>query len=233
MSIKILKPGFSGYGTLIEEDAGYISPNDKRNQSFISEMGKMGGSDNLVLSEPYYVYAVLQKYGVKNRNGRVYPEDVLVPQSKVYQTYIDERRAIGELEHPESSNISGDRVSHNIVEMWWDGNVLMGKLEILMSPGFIRLGIVSTLGDQVANLLRHKIRIGVSSRGVGSVEDENGVHVVQKDFELICWDIVTNPSTPGSWIFDKKPSQPGVYNESKIITNETTLIKGIDNFLLG
>jgi hypothetical protein len=229
-NLSILKAGETGKGYLIEHDAGFISPDDKRNLPFINEMKKFEQGSN-VITEPYYVYAVLQKYGVKNRNGRVYPEDILKSQGKAYQVLIDERRAIGELDHPEASIIAGDRISHNIVEMWWEGNVMMGKVEILMSPGFINMGIVSTMGDQVANLLRHRIKIGVSSRGVGSVEDVNGIQVVQNDFELICWDIVTNPSTPGSWIFhDMKESKP---MKMEVVESKSKIISGLDKFLLG
>jgi hypothetical protein len=162
---------------------------------------------------------------------RAHPEDILKSQGIAYQSLIDDRGAIGELDHPAESIIAGDRVSHNIVEMWWEGNVMMGKIEILMSPGFINMGIVSTMGDQVANLLRHRIKIGVSSRGVGSVEDVNGIQVVQNDFELICWDIVTNPSTPGSWIFhDMKDSKP---MKMEVVESKSKIISGLDKFLLG
>jgi hypothetical protein len=229
-NVSILRAGETGFGYLIERDAGYISPDDKRNYSFINEMKKFEQGSN-VIAEPYYIYAVLQKYGVKNRNGRVYPEDILKSQSKAYQVLIDERHAIGELDHPAESIIAGDRISHNIVEMWWEGNVLMGKIEILMSPGFINLGIVSTTGDQVANLLRHRIKIGVSSRGVGSVEDVHGIQVVQNDFELICWDIVTNPSTPGSWIFNDLNKSSAMKME--VVESKHKIISGLDKFLLG
>ena len=229
-NLSILRAGETGKGYLIEYDAGFISPADKRNLPFVNEMKKFEQGSNII-TEPYYVYAVLQKYGVKNRNGRVYPEDILKSQGKAYQALIDDRGAIGELDHPAESIIAGDRVSHNIVEMWWEGNVMMGKIEILMSPGFINMGIVSTMGDQVANLLRHRIKIGVSSRGVGSVEDVNGIQVVQNDFELICWDIVTNPSTPGSWIFhDMKDSKP---MKMEVVESKSKIISGLDKFLLG
>jgi hypothetical protein len=229
-NLSILRAGETGKGYLIEYDAGFISPADKRNLPFVNEMKKFEQGSNII-TEPYYVYAVLQKYGVKNRNGRVYPEDILKSQGIAYQSLIDDRGAIGELDHPAESIIAGDRVSHNIVEMWWEGNVMMGKIEILMSPGFINMGIVSTMGDQVANLLRHRIKIGVSSRGVGSVEDVSGIQVVQNDFELICWDIVTNPSTPGSWIFhDMKDSKP---MKMEVVESKSKIISGLDKFLLG
>jgi hypothetical protein len=198
---KILKRGESGWGGLIEHDAGYISPDEPRNQPFINEIKKLDGGSKLAIVEPLIVYVVLQKYGILNRNGRVYPESVLKKQVELYQQAIKERRAVGELDHPESSIIAGDRISHNIIETWWENQTLMGKMEILMTPGFINYGIVSTKGDEVANLLRNRIKIGVSSRGVGSLkEGKNGEQIVQDDFEIICWDVVTAPSTPDAWI---------------------------------
>jgi hypothetical protein len=153
--LKILKRGEAGTGILIEYDAGFISPDEPRNKPFINEIKKLE-TGKLAIMEPLVVYVVLQKYGVLNRNGRIYPESILKAQDKVYQEAIRERRAIGELDHPESSIIAGDRISHNIIETWWEGHTLMGKMEILMTPGFINYGIVSTKGDEVANLLRNR-----------------------------------------------------------------------------
>jgi hypothetical protein len=231
--IKILRKGEVGYGYLIENDAGFINPLDERNKLFVEEVNKIERG-KIEIVEPLVVYAILQKYDVLNRNGRIYPENILKRQVEVYQKQIKERNAIGELEHPESSQISTDRVSHNIVETWWEGKTLMGKIEILMTPGFIKHGIVSTKGDDVANLLRHNIKIGVSSRGVGSLEnDGNGNHLVQEDFEIICWDIVTAPSTPNAWLFnDRKDAIP--YMESNNIKKPNineTLITNLNNFL--
>lgn len=227
--IKIIKPGQSGFGVLIEQDAGYISPNDSRNKSFISEVKKLGDGSPTV-QEPYIVYVVLQKWGVLNRNGRIYPREILEREVNRYQELIRERRAIGELDHPESSIIAGDRISHNIIETWWEGKTLMGKMEILMSPGYINYGIVSTKGDEVANLLRNNIMIGVSSRGVGSLREIGGQNIVQDDFEIICWDVVTSPSTPGSWMFKEK-SQAKPFTESKE-NNKNLLVDKINKFLL-
>ena len=235
--IKIIKPGTTGFGFLIESDAGYISPKDSRNKHFINEVNKLGEPSNVV-NEPYIVYVVLQKHSVKNRNGRIYPESILIRENNRYQELIQQRRAIGELDHPESSIISGDRISHTIIETWWEGKTLMGKMEILMSPGYINYGIVSTKGDEVANLLRNNIMIGVSSRGVGSLTNENGKNVVQDDFELICWDIVTSPSTPGSWISssekDLKPYMESTKdNKTKlVIENDSDLLNNLNKFLM-
>jgi len=206
--IKIIKPGQSGFGYLIEQDAGYISPEDSRNKVFVSEIKKLDKGQP-IMAEPLVLYVVLQKWGVKNRNGRIYPREILEREVDRYQELIKERRAIGELDHPESSIIAGDRISHNIIETWWEGKTLMGKMEILMTPGYINYGIVSTKGDEVANLIRNNIMIGVSSRGVGSLKQINGDQIVQDDFEIICWDVVTSPSTPGSWMFkDKEEAKP-------------------------
>lgn len=133
-----------------------------------------------------------------------------------------------------SSIITVDDVSHEVKEIWWEGNTLMGKIEIIMSPGFIKYGIASCKGDRIANLLRKGIRIGVSSRGVGSLEKQDGKNIVQTDFELICWDIVTQPSTPGSYIFNRKdeaiPFMETIIKKEPLIEN-IKLKNSIDKFL--
>jgi hypothetical protein len=231
---KVLKRGETGWGGLIEQDAGYINPDEPRNQAFINEIKKLDTGSKLAIVEPLIVYVVLQKYDVLNRNGRIYPESILKKQNQIYQEAIRERRAVGELDHPESSIIAGDRISHNIIETWWEGKTLMGKMEILMTPGFINLGIVSTKGDEVANLLRNRIKIGVSSRGVGSLkEGKNGEQIVQDDFEIICWDVVTAPSTPDARIFkNHDEARPYVENtEIKKPLMTESLKDSLDKFL--
>jgi hypothetical protein len=215
-------------GILIEYDAGYISPKD--NKHFINEINKLTRGESIV-EEPLIVYAVMQKYGVENKNGRVYPESILRKESENYLKLIKEKRAMGEADHPESSIVAISRISHNVTELWWEGNVLMGKLEIIMSPGFVNQGIISCEGDQVANLLRKGLKIGVSSRGVGSLQKEDGKNIVQDDFELICWDVVTSPSTPGSWIYSEEPSREQQMSESKENKDKNLLIDNLNNFL--
>ena len=196
-NMKILGPNELGKGILIEYDAGYVSPNEFSNDRIIKE--NLNASDH---SKPFEFYAVLQKYNTPNRNGRVYPEEILKRESENYiKNYIKRGTALSELNHPESSLIDLDRVSHIITDMWWDKNVLLGKLRLLTSPGFHERGIVSTKGDQAANLLRQGVTLGISSRGVGSLKKVGEQNEVQKDFELICFDLVSSPSTPGAYLF--------------------------------
>jgi hypothetical protein len=196
MNHQIIQPGQIGKGILVEYDAGYISPTEQRNADLIRESKGM-----LDHSKPFEFYAVLQKYNTPNRNGRVYPETVLKREADNYKKMIDKGIALSELNHPESSLVDLDRVSHAITEIWWEGPVLMGKLKLLTSPGFHERGIVSTKGDQAANLLRQGVTLGISSRGVGSLKKVGEHNEVQNDFEIICFDLVWSPSTPGAYLF--------------------------------
>jgi len=197
--LKILGPRDSGKGILVEYDAGYIDPNERRNLSMIRE-----NRDMLDHSKPFEFYAVLQKYNTPNRNGRVYPEKILKREADNYKKMIQKGTALSELNHPESSLIDLDRVSHAITDIWWEGPVLLGKLKLLTSPGFHERGIVSTKGDLAANYLRQGVTLGISSRGVGSLKKVGEQNEVQDDFELICFDLVSSPSTPGAYLFRDK-----------------------------
>lgn len=219
--IKLLLPGQTGYGIMIENDAGYIDPKD--NQDFVSEIKKIGNKD-IVIADPLILYAVLQKYDIENKNGRWYPEDLLKREAVKYQEVIKNRSSVGESDHPQSTIISVDNVSHEIKEIWWNGNTLMGKIEIIMSPGFIKYGIVSCKGDKVALLLSKGIRVGVSSRGVGSLEKVNGKNIVQNDYDLVGWDVVLQPSTIGGWIFksedESRPFMENVDKKENLVENQ-------------
>ena len=193
---------------LIEYDAGYINPNDNRNETLIRESSQM-----LDHSKPIEFYAVLQKYDTPNRNGRLYPERILKREAENYKKMIKKGTALSELNHPESSLIDLDRVSHIINEIWWEGNVLMGKLKLLTSPGFHERGVCSTKGDLAANYLRQGVTLGISSRGVGSLKKVGEQNEVQEDFELICFDLVSSPSTPGAYLFNN-PDDRMKYDEN-------------------
>lgn len=203
--MKILAPGEVGRGILIEYDAGYVSL--KENSKIIKE-----------ISDPDFdkeveMYCVLQKYDTANRNGRIYPEKILKREVEKYQDMIRRGSSISELNHPESSLIDLDRVSHIIDDIWWDDNVLVGKLRLLTSPGFHEKGIVSTKGDIAANLMRQGVRMGISSRGVGSLAKKGEHNEVQDDFEIICFDLVMNPSTPGAYLYMNKDDRQ-IYDEN-------------------
>jgi hypothetical protein len=195
-NLKILGPRETGKGILIEYDAGYINPRESRNLEILKE-----NKNFLDYSKPFEFYAVLQKYDTPNRNGRVYPEEVLKREVNNYKKMIEKGTSLSELNHPESSLIDLDRASHLITEVWWEGPVLLGKLRLLTSPGFHERGIVSTKGDLAANYLRQGVTLGISSRGVGSLKKVGEQNEVQKDFELICFDLVSSPSTPGAYLF--------------------------------
>lgn len=192
-NLEIIKEGKTGYGILIEND-GFIKMD---NVSTIKE-GIEGSEWHC--PKPFIVDAIFQKAGIKNANGRVYPRNILEREVEKYQQKIKEHRALGECNHPSDSTVDLGRISHNIIELHWEGDTVIGKLELNISEGFRRSGICSTLGDTVANLLLNGYKIGVSSRAVGSVENKLGVLMVGNDLELICWDIVADPSTPAAWI---------------------------------
>ena len=143
------------------------------------------------------VKGVLQRAESKNQNGRVYPREVLLKEvGKYLENQVTERRALGELDHPESSVVNLNNASHNIVEMHWNGDDLMGTVEVLSTPA----------GNILKELFRSGIKLGISSRGLGSVEPieekEEGEDTVevQPDFELIAFDFVSNPSTHGAFM---------------------------------
>jgi hypothetical protein len=149
----------------------------------------------------FVVQGVLQRAGAKNQNGRVYPKHILERECQRYQKeYINQHRALGELDHPESSIVNLNNVSHNVLKIWWNGDDLLGAVQILETPS----------GKILKELFKAGITLGISSRGLGSVKElrSEGVVEVQEDFELICWDFVSNPSTHGAFM------RPTSMNES-------------------
>jgi hypothetical protein len=186
-------------------------------------------------SQDLILYAVLQKYDTPNKNGRIYPESLLKRENDKYQTLIQKGGALNELNHPSSSLIDLDRVSHSILETWWDGRILMGKIKLFTSPGWKKMGIVSTKGDQAAMLIMNGATLGISSRGVGSLKSIKGQNIVQEDFELVCFDLVSSPSTPGAYVFqdlgDRDKFQESVEEEPKDMDKMKSLMGKLDSFL--
>ena len=133
----------------------------------------------------------LQEAEVQNGNGRVYPQKVLRREMQNYDKLVRERRALGELDHPDDSVINLKNASHLVTEVWWDGNSVMGKVKVLDTPS----------GKVLRSLVDSGVSLGISSRGLGSVsEGANGTVTVQEDFQLICFDFVSEPSTPGAYM---------------------------------
>ena len=157
------------------------------------------------------VKGILQRAGAENQNGRVYPREILEREAKKYETLIKERRALGELDHPDSSVINLKNVSHNVREIHWDNDDLVGTVEILPTPS----------GNILKELLKAGILLGISSRGMGSVVNiGEGKVKVGEDFELIGWDFVSNPSTHGAFMTPMNESVNKQLKKQTIVCNE-------------
>ena len=164
---------------------------DKVNEAISTNGGKL------------VVKGVLQRAEARNQNGRVYPKEILMREANKYtDNFIKERRAMGELDHPDSSVINLQNVSHNVMEMHWNGNDLVGTVEVLTTPA----------GNILRELFKSWIKLGISSRGLGSIKQESVGDEVQDDFELIGFDFVSNPSTHGAFL---RPVNESVDNSSK------------------
>lgn len=163
---------------------------------------KLAPGKNLIVS------GVVQRAEAKNQNGRVYPKETLMREVEKYLAGpIAENRALGELDHPDSSIINLKNVSHNIKKLWWDGDDLLGDIEILPTPS----------GNILKELFLNNITVGISSRGMGSVKPlGEGTVEVQDDFELVAWDFVSTPSTQGAFM---KPVGLNENYDSKLFKN--------------
>lgn len=136
----------------------------------------------------------MQKSDTENGNGRIYSERILRREVDKYQSFVRENRALGELDHPDSSIINLKNVSHVVTECWWEGNKVMGKIRVLETPS----------GQILKALINSGIKLGISSRGLGSTRQKEGKTIVEDDFQLICFDMVSEPSTPGAFMFPRE-----------------------------
>lgn len=217
--IILLEKGNYSYGLLTEQDAGVITA--EMNPRFMKEGHSLASlSDNGMFTVE--VNCILQKADTENRNGRVYPIDILRREAQKYQELINVGSALGECNHPNEITVNLDNISHRVTKMWWEGNTLYGKLELIVTEQYaIRGEYGGMVGDKLAIYLnKYKIKLGISSRGVGSVRSVRGLDLVQDDFELVCFDIVSSPSTPGAYLF--KGQVPG-----SSINEQTNLNKNI------
>lgn len=166
----------------------YLNEDEKRS---VTKEGK------LILS------GVIQRAEAENANGRWYPRPLLEREMKKYENSIKNRRSLGECDHPDRPVVELKTASHILKEYWWNGNDLMGKIEVLNTP----------MGNVLRNLHQDGVTFGISSRGLGSLNNERGRVVVQEDFGLICYDVVSEPSTAGAYLlkegkWEKLPEAP-------------------------
>ena len=166
------------------------------------------------------VEGILATAEVKNGNGRYYSKDLWNRELDKYNQIVEERRSCGELDHPESSVINLKNVSHLVSDFWWNGDNVMGKIEILPTPS----------GNILKELIKNGVTVGVSSRGMGSLEPRGNVMEVQDDFELLCWDFVSTPSNPGSFMHEviKEGKETLIYDYTKVneVVREILCSKG-------
>lgn len=153
------------------------------------------------------VKGVLQKAREENQNGRVYTRELLEREAGKYQELIKDKRALGELDHPDSAIVNLQNVSHNVKKMWWEGDSLMGAVEVLGTPA----------GNILKELFKSEITLGISSRGMGTTREHEGTTVVNDDFELVAFDFVSNPSTRGAFLEPVNLNE-SVEVEKKIVT---------------
>lgn len=163
---------------------------------------------------------VLQKADTLNQNGRIYPMEILEREVRNYQKFIAERRALGELDHPDTSVVNLKNVSHLVTEAYLEGGVVYGTIEILDTPS----------GKILQSLVESGVKLGISSRGVGSTRKEGDYYVVQDDFQLICWDYVSEPSTPGAFMLPEGKRID--LNELKQVFGKTDRISRLVNDIL-
>ena len=166
--------------------------NFEYDKNLISEQKNKGG--------PFIMKGILQKAETLNQNGRVYPKVILEREIRNYQKFIKENRALGELDHPDSSVVELKNASHVIKEAHMEGNIVYGTVEVLNTPS----------GKILQSLVESGVTLGISSRGVGSTKPQGELQIVQDDFQLICWDFVSEPSTPGAFMM----------REGKEVTNQ-------------
>lgn len=163
-------------------------------------------SEAKIVNGVMFVSGVLQRANVPNQNNRIYPFEILKREVDKYQDKIRTRGSHGELDHPNVAEVRLSNTSHIITETWWEGDTLMGICEVLSTPA----------GKTLRALVENNVSVGISSRGAGSVSkpDKEGKVIVQEDFDLLCWDFVSNPSTHGAWM-NLKESKSGLVIPTK------------------
>ena len=178
-----------------------LCPNGTCEDLLTEEEKRMVRENNAV-----FLTGVMQRAEALNQNKRVYPKPILEREVENYKKLVKERRALGELDHPEDSVVNLKNASHMVTDVWWDGNDVMGKVQVLGTPA----------GQVLKELVIAGCKLGISSRGLGSVSESQGKTIVEDDFQLICFDFVSEPSTHGAFMM----------TEGKDINLDTVFTKG-------
>ena len=183
----------------------------------LTESEKRSISDGAV-----YLVGICQKSGTKNGNGRIYRKETLQREVENYQQAIRERRSLGELDHPDDSVINLKNASHLATKMWWDGDNVMAKFEVLDTPS----------GKILKDLVKAGVKLGISSRGLGSTKNVKGEVMVEDDFQLICFDMVSEPSTPGAYLKNQPDVRVGPEINLYLKENKENKIDSLINSIL-
>ena len=173
----------------------------------------------LVANGTTILSGIMQKADALNGNGRVYPRNILEKEIKNYQKLVKERRSLGELDHPDDSVINLKNASHLVTDVWWDGENVMGKVRVLSTPS----------GQVLKSLVEAGVKLGISSRGLGSTKEKNGKTYVNDDFQLICFDFVSEPSTPGAYMISENMEK----SLNTIFTKADRINRALNNILEG
>lgn len=185
---------------------------------FTTDLSRL--NESIMKGSPVSMTGVLQRAGAKNQNGRVYPMHTLKREVDKYNDeFVKQRRALGECDHPDSSVVNLANASHHVTKMWWDGDNLMGEVEILNTPA----------GNILKNIIASGVTLGISSRGIGSIkevftEDKDKYLEVQEDFQLIAFDFVSNPSTHGAYMYPMNESKNVGADKTKKINDTISQI---------
>jgi hypothetical protein len=164
-----------------------------------------------------FLTGIMQRADAQNGNGRIYPRPILEREMENYKKLVRERRALGELDHPEDSVVNLKNASHMVTDVWWDGNDVMGKVQVLNTPS----------GQVLQALVGAGVKLGISSRGLGSVSEGNGTTMVEDDFQLICFDFVSEPSTTGAFMMTEGKD----INLDKVFTKADKINRALNNIL--
>lgn len=178
--------------------------------------------ESLEKKEPIVLTTILQRAEAKNQNGRVYSRSILEREMQNYSKMISERRALGECDHPDSSVVSLSKASHIITDWWWEGNDVMGKLQVLNTPH----------GKIIQTLLEDGVKIGISSRGVGDIIKKEAVDIVDDNFVLIAYDLVQDPSTQRAILGGMNESRDVSIEEFRKLVSKNDRVNRILNDIL-